>query len=106
LCDSCYENGDDYLGDSRDLEAAARWAGDPGALTVALAGAGGDLSAGFIEELPSHQGHYRVHDFWHHAPDYVRKRRNREAAKRPTGYGQPRMLELCPVAHNSLNSKQ
>ena len=40
LCDSCYENGDDYLGDSRDLEAAARWAGDPGALTDALAGAG------------------------------------------------------------------
>jgi len=49
LCDSCYENGDDYLGDSRDLEAAARWAGDPGALTDALAGAGGDLSASDLE---------------------------------------------------------
>jgi len=33
------------------LEAAARWAGDPGALTDALAGAGGDLSAADCRQM-------------------------------------------------------
>jgi len=71
----CYENGDDYLGDSRDVEGMAEWDGDEGALTAAL------LDAGFIDELDDRQGHYICHDLWHHAPEYVQKRRKREAAR-------------------------
>jgi len=29
LCDSCYENGDDYLGDSRDLRSCRKMGGRP-----------------------------------------------------------------------------
>jgi hypothetical protein len=34
---------------------------------------------GFLDE---DEGVYRIHDFWHHAPDYVRKRRAREDERR------------------------
>ncbi len=82
LWDSCYEAGDDFLGDSEDVEAAARWTGAPGLLTKALLSAGGEGSVGFIEEIEGRSGMYRVHDLWHHAPDYVRKRRRREDERR------------------------
>jgi hypothetical protein len=82
IWDCAYENGDDYLGDSQDVEAAARWHGEPEQLTKALLNAGGDNSHGFIEEIEGRLGRYRVHDLWHHAPDYVRKRRKREAERR------------------------
>nr|WP_320132365.1 hypothetical protein [uncultured Holophaga sp.] len=79
---SCYENGEEFLGDSEDVEAAACWEGTPGELTQALLAAGGDDSVGFIEEIPDRPGKYQVHDLWHHAPDYVQKRRRRESARR------------------------
>ena len=81
LWGSCYENGDDYLGESEDVEAAAFWDGEPGCLTQAMAGAGGTGNAGFIEELQDRPGHYRVHDLYDHAPDYVQKRMAREATR-------------------------
>jgi hypothetical protein len=82
LWDSAYENGDSYLGDAGDVESAARWDGQPGVLTKALLDAGGGDGPGFVEEVPGRPGRYMVHDLWHHAPDYVRKRRAREAARR------------------------
>jgi hypothetical protein len=61
LLDYCghYESGDPYLGDSDDVEAAARWNGEPGAFTKALREAGGDGNAGFIEPLEDRPDHFR-----------------------------------------------
>ena len=75
-----YENGDERIGDTLDVENAARWRGQPGMLTRALYEAGGETS-GFIEETPGQPGRYQIHDFWTHAPDYVRRRREREDAR-------------------------
>jgi hypothetical protein len=106
LWDSCYENGDDYLGDSCDVEAAARWTGGPGVLTAALLDAGGDDSAGFIQEIPNRQGRYSVHDLWHHAPDYVRKRRQREAERRSKTDPIRTESGYCPDGDRSLTGKR
>ncbi len=77
-----YQNGDDYLGDSADVEAAAQWDGEPGKLATALLTAGGEGHAGFIDETPDRPGHYRIHDLWQHAPEYVRKRARREEERK------------------------
>lgn len=76
IWDVCNESGDDRLGDSLDVEGIARWDGEPGKLTAALA------DAGFIEDDPFNPGNYRVHDFWHHAPEYVPNRKIREEERR------------------------
>ena len=83
LWEPCYEAGDDYLGNAADIEALVGWTGEAGALARALVDAGAPEGHGFIEivtfdDVPT----YRVHDLWHHAPDYVRKRREREHARR------------------------
>ena len=85
LWDAAYEAGDDYLGDSDDVETTAGWRGAPGALTQALLMAGGDDAPGFIEPCPDRPGRYRVHDLDDHAPDYVAKRRAREMDRRKKG---------------------
>jgi hypothetical protein len=80
-----YENGDEYLGDGEDVELAAKWRGEPGKLLQALLTAGGEGEAGFIEEVSGRPGRYQVHDLWDHAPDFVRKRRQRESERRTKG---------------------
>jgi hypothetical protein len=80
LWDHCYESGDDYVGTAEDIEAIVGWTGEAG-LTRALADVGAP-NAGFIESVDDGSpARYRVHDLWHHAPDYVRKRRERESAR-------------------------
>lgn len=81
LWDSCYESGEDYVGTAADLEEVVGWAGAAGELAAALVDAGAPEGRGFIEPVDEGQGRpvcYRVHDLWHHAPDYVAKRRRRE----------------------------
>lgn len=101
LWEGCYEAGDDYVGTAEDIEHAIGWTGEIGALTSALRDAGEpDGTAGFIE--PSSPGEscrltYRVHDLWHHAPDYVRRRREREDSRRAK---QP------PVRHLTVTDRQ
>lgn len=85
LWDVAYENGDDFLGDALDVEAAADWRGEPRALVRALLDAGGPGGAGFIDEDPERPGCYRVHDLDDHSPDYVQKRLKRELARRARG---------------------
>lgn len=85
LWDTCYEAGDDYLGDAADLEAAAQWEGEPGFLARALLDAGGEGEAGFIEEVEGRPGHFFCHDLYDHAPEYVRKRFDREAERKALG---------------------
>lgn len=97
LWEPSYETGDDYVGTTDDIEALVGWTGDRGVLTRALAEAGAPEGYGFIdpidpttvstvrEVLPLPIRHplpaeavYRIHDLWHHAPEYVKKRRERE----------------------------
>ena len=85
IWDSAYESGDPYLGQSDDVEALAEWQGERGALTRALVNAGGDGNRGFIEEVEGRPGHCQVHDLLDHAPDYVRRRMEREIQRRERG---------------------
>lgn len=87
LWEACYEAGDDYVGTAADIETLVGWDGEAGMLTKALVEVGAPEGHGFLEPVvrvadPSTQGPveqcYRVHDLWHHAPDYVKKRRERE----------------------------
>ncbi len=107
LWDSCYENGDDYLGDSDDVEFTARWIGARGALTKALLEAGSDGNAGFIEKSPDRPGHYLVHHLFDHAPEYVQKRMTREIARKTRGQTISDIRRSAAFAsHESRKSKQ
>ena len=68
-----YECGEPTVGDALDVAARVGWDGEPEALAAAL------VECGFLD---LEGGKYTIHDFWHHAPDYVRKRASREEARR------------------------
>lgn len=51
LWDVAYQCGRAEIGDEMDVELAAGWAGEPGALCKAMLGCGGNGSAGFIERV-------------------------------------------------------
>jgi hypothetical protein len=78
LWEVAYENGDDLVGDAGDLEHLVKWTGETGNLASAL------VESGFVD-LDGDR--YRVHDLWDHAPDYVRKRRQRESERQTKGSG-------------------
>lgn len=78
MWDACYESGDEYVGTSADIENLVGWDGEPGTLAKALLDAGAPEGYGFIEPVAEGASTYRVHDLWHHAPEYVAKRRQRE----------------------------
>ena len=84
LWQEAYVRCDDIIGDRIDVELAAGWQGETGKLASALRRCGGRGGAGFIEPIPGCRGKYRIHDFWEHAPDFVKKRRDRQAAEAPT----------------------
>jgi hypothetical protein len=60
---SGYQLRSDRIGDEIDVELGAEFVGEQGRLVKAL------LAVGFIE---SREGVYFIHDFWEHAPKYVR----------------------------------
>jgi hypothetical protein len=72
-----YERGDEVLGDELDVELAAEYPGKRGRLFAAL------LDARLIDRLDD--GRYAIHDLYVNAPEYVRKRLDREAARRAAG---------------------
>lgn len=86
IWETCYESGNDYLGTATDIENLVGWKGECGALAAALREVGAPEGAGFIEVVTegAHElsTTYRVHDLWHHAPDYVTKRHKRELERR------------------------
>ena len=88
MWESAYEAGDEALGDYLDVELAARWVGEPGKLAGILS------QVGFLDKDGDI---YRVHDFWHHAPAYVRKRRHRENLRRSK-------VDPCLVKDQSVTS--
>jgi hypothetical protein len=86
---ACYDSGEEYLGTAEDIETLIGWTGDPGLVAQALVDAGKPEGHGFIEAITDgdHAGtdgvqRYRVHDLWHHAPDYVMKRHKRELERK------------------------
>lgn len=84
MWEAAYESGEDYVGTADDLEGLVGWTGEPGKLATALADAGAPEGHGFIEAIEADRSspvsvpRYRIHDLWHHAPEYVTKRRKRE----------------------------
>jgi hypothetical protein len=83
LWDGCYESGEDYLGTAADIDQRIGWTGEAGLVARELVACGQPEGHGFIEAIPNGSATtYRVHDLWHHAPDYVQKRRQREMNRR------------------------
>jgi len=97
-----YADGDPRLGSVADVEMAAEWTGNPGELTRCL------LEAGFIDAvdadgklmakpvchvLPSvlplandmANVNFAIHELYDHAPEYVRKRMDREDERKRNG---------------------
>jgi hypothetical protein len=72
-----YEACSEVVGDALDVETLARWEGEKGVLVLAL------VDSGFVDANPD--GTFSVHDFWDHAPDYVRKRAEREVDRKKRG---------------------
>jgi hypothetical protein len=80
----CYERGDPLLGDALDVELAAQWPGEKGKLFEAL------RECRFIDQVE--QDRYEVHDLFDHAPDYVRKRKEREHTRKRAYVSRDRAL--------------
>ena len=99
LWEPAYETGDPYVGDEDDVERTVAWPGPAGVFCQALLTAGGAGRHGFIE--PVEGGGYVIHDFWDHAPDYVRKRHAREASRTSRTKTEP-VASHRPVADQSL----
>jgi hypothetical protein len=85
LWSNAYEAASELIGDVDDVERAARWHGPRGLLVEALLNAGGKGQAGFLDEHGDEPGHYLIHDFWVHCPDYVKRRRERENEREARG---------------------
>lgn len=81
---AAYERADDYLGDAGEVELIVDWRGEEGALVRMLLDAGGGEAPGFIEIDPD-RGGYRIHDLWDHAPPWVRRKADAEAARKAAG---------------------
>jgi hypothetical protein len=74
-----YESGNPVLGDHLQVELACGWKGEPGKLAKALIDCkGAQYEHGFIEPVEGKSGAFQIHDLWSNAPDYVKKRRERE----------------------------
>jgi hypothetical protein len=78
-----YESGDEIIGEAIDIKLAADWTGEAETLCDALLNCGGKGQAGFIEV--GTDGRYQIHDLYDHAPEYVKKRMDRESARRNAG---------------------
>ena len=81
LWDASYEFGED-IGDAIDVEINAGWSGDPGVFCDALATCAGPGRSGFIEPNPDKPGHWRIHDLFEHAPNYVARRIAKEITRK------------------------
>jgi hypothetical protein len=77
------ETGNPIMGDADDIEAVADWRGARGELVAALLECGSNGGAGFV--FKREDGCFEIHDYWHHAPDYVRKRARREEERQKAG---------------------
>jgi hypothetical protein len=97
LWDSAHECGNPVIGSPEHVEAAAEWEGEVGALFKAL-------QEGWIDEADP--GKWELHDYWDHAPEYVRKRRIREQQREATGDALKRQTTADNGSHPPPNGGQ
>lgn len=88
LWDVAHESGNPVLGGADAVEAAAEWPGEAGKLFAAL------RDCRLIDQRDD--GAWEIHDYWHHAPEYVKARTGREAERR-----KDKTCEGCGVAFHS-----
>lgn len=74
LWDVANECGNPVLGKEPDVEYAAEWPGEPGVLFEAL------RSCRLIDEVS--KGVWIIHDYWDHAPRYVKNRKYMEEKRK------------------------
>lgn len=84
MWDVANATGNPYLGGPEDVEAAAEWPGEPGAWFAAMRGDAGGHGA-WIDETEPGSNRYRVHDYYDHAPKYVKNRWYMEQRRRRSG---------------------
>lgn len=77
LWNTQHQRGRPEIGDAEDVESNAEWDGDLGTFATVIA----ERGCNFIDESPAGSGLYVVHDFWDHAPDWVKKKRRRHEAR-------------------------
>ena len=71
-----YQDGNPLIGDTEDVEAAAKWVGKPGAFTSAC------VTVKLLDKVRG--GRFQIHDLLGNAPDYVKSRdRMRKQRKSP-----------------------
>ena len=78
LWETAYESGKAEVGTSRQVELSSGWGGKAGVFCQSALDCGGDGEPGFIELIEDKPGRYQVHDLYDHAPEYVKKRMERE----------------------------
>src|SRR5579862_7075936 len=70
LWDVANECGNPVLGNQEEVEAAAEWPEEPGKFFAAL------RDGRWIDKLDD--GRWEIHDYWDHAPEYVKGRLRKE----------------------------
>lgn len=83
LWDAAYTAADDNVGEAEDIEARVRWRGPAGALASILS-AHACGRVGFIEP-DDERGGFKLHDFWEHAPPWVKRKAENDAKRRESG---------------------
>lgn len=107
-----YDAGDPIIGDALDVETAARWKGPAGELARALLDAGGPGRPGLVdvcELMPGDEAVYEIHDFWDHAPEYVKRRRLRELQRKERSaalQGDRSVTDQTPVSDRPVTSQR
>lgn len=90
MWDGAHECGNPVLGEPDDVEAACEWPGENGVLFKAL------RDCRFITE---DGGKWVIHDYWHHAPDYVALRNEKEMERRKS-----KVCEKCGGSYRSTET--
>lgn len=71
-----YESGNPTFRSHEMIELAAEWSGEPGVFAKAVC----DPAHNFVDARKNDQ--FEIHDFYEHAPDYVKKRIEREKQRK------------------------
>lgn len=70
LWEMANESGNPVLESPSAIEAAAEWEGEPGKFFAAM------RDCSLVDERED--GRWEIHDYWHHAPEYVKGRKRKE----------------------------
>ncbi len=79
MWDVAHESGNPILGSPAAVEAAAEWPGESGQFFAAAS----RRDCAFVDEVVL--GVWAIHDYWHHAPEYVKGRQRKEEQRKKSG---------------------